>query len=252
MDGDRARIQFIRILDRIAEARKVTWKILGDYAKQVALGGNPGSVSRLEFLLTSNKPYDLVIDLYVMGFVKKLEKELDYWWTEVEIYGCSFECIFYEHKNNYVFASDQISLSASGISLIQMDALDVINMNKGIGLIDRLSGLRSKVETLIMPIYNVPENIHVRGNNASIIRRLNTAVKNGYKIKGDSTLVIEKLSLMTPCPVCFENDRFTTKLQCNHTFCLECLASHMERVGDCHGKCPLCRRTLMLTLCDAN
>ena len=77
MDGDRARIQFIRILDRIAEARKVTWKILGDYAKQVALGGNPGSVSRLEFLLTSNKPYDLVIDLYVMGFVKKLEKELE-------------------------------------------------------------------------------------------------------------------------------------------------------------------------------
>jgi hypothetical protein len=253
MDGDKARIQFIRILDRVAEARKVTWKIVGDYAKQVALGGNPGLVSQLEIVLTPNKQYtqgggELIRDLYIMGFVTQWNQELEYSNTKVEIFGHNFECVFYEHKHSYVFASDQISLSTGGISVVQMDAFDFLNMNKGISLIERLSGLRSRIETQIIPLHNMPENVTIRGKNALIIRRVNNALRNSYTIKGDSTLAIDKITDMSTCPVCFENDRFTTTLECSHTFCLECLASHMERSGDCHGKCPMCRRPLMLKI----
>lgn len=257
MDSDKARIQFIRILDRVAEARKVTWKIVGDYAKQVAIGGYPGLVNRLDFVLTSNKQYanggvDLIRDLYIMGFVVEWNKEVEYSYTKVWILEHGFDCVFYENKPNFVFASDQISLSTAGISLIHMDAFDILNMNKGISLMERLAGLRSRTETLVMPLHNIPENAKIRNKNASIIKRMNTALRSGYNIKGDSTLVMDKITDMATCPICFENDRFTTTLECNHTFCLECLASHMERIGDCHSKCPMCRRPLMLNLCDVN
>lgn len=253
-----AKMQFIRVMDRLAEMRKVSWKVVGDFVKDVISSdvGTTMRSSRLEFIIYNKGinlgTIEIVNDLYIMNFITyssandgKVETT-----AQVLVDGnlVEFDCNFYEQSYSCVFASDQIILTTSGLSLLYYGGLqDSHNMNKGIALFQRLSDLQAKRDFLITMYENIPNDNNVRMKNAMIMRRQSLAVHKGFTITGNVLLIDDKENT---CPICYEKQCDNATLECTHKFCVECLATHMERVGDCHSKCPLCRQPLMLKLVE--
>lgn len=254
------KLQFIRVIDRITDARKLTWKVVGKFVKRMIGAQTMCETDDLEIIIENPYPRvhsnsgcltKVVNDLTVMNFIKGLKIQDGAYWANVEmvidLVEIKFDCIFYENSYPCVFASDQLTLTSSGISVSNLyHAVDMHNMTKGIGLTQRLTDLNAKKEFLVMQYVNLPENIVDRLNNVLVMRRQKEALNMGFTVYGQTVLFMEQNGSM--CPICLEKDRYNTVLACNHCFCVDCLSSHMERVGDSHSKCPLCRRFITLKL----
>jgi len=253
----KAIVQFIRIVDRIADARKITWKIIGTYVKNLISGD--GETDKLEIVLgnasnsssRNNSIFPLINDLVVMNFVRNFTEDGGVYkatvYMLIDMTEVSFECLIHDNWYNVVFASDQLVWTSSGLSITNTyNYVDIFNMNKGIALLQRMTDLKAKNEFLLMEYTNSPEIQNVRARNVMIMQRQKKALEDGYTVFGQNVLAMEIND--TRCPICLEKDVYNTVLQCGHCFCVDCLGKHMERVGDSHGKCPLCRRAIMLTL----
>lgn len=251
----KAKMQFIRVIDRLAEIRRVSWKVVGNFVKDV-ISQDALESSQLEFMIfnkgTVTGTIDMVDDLLIMNFITyqstndlKVETK-----AQISVDGSlvEFDCIFYANYYPCVVASDQIILSSSGLSLMYFGGLqDSHNMNRGIALLQRLSDLKEKRDALIMMYNNIPHDHQIRAKNAMIMRRQSLAEHKGYTITGNVLLIDDKENM---CPICYEKQCDNATLECTHKFCVECLATHMERVGDCYSKCPLCRQPLILKLVE--
>lgn len=251
-----AKMQFIRVVDRLAETRKISWKVVGDFVKNIILHTESSESPKLEIMMinkgTSMGTIDIIKDLYIMKFVTHWTNNEFRIETKVEIFvgntRVDLECIFYENYYACVMASDQIVLTPNGLSVSYFgDICDVRNMNRGIALMQRLSDLQIKRDSLIMIYINSPNDLNMRKRNASIMRRQCAAAQKGYTITGNILQIDKKEKT---CPICYETQCSNATLECTHQFCVECLASHMERAGDSHSKCPLCRQPLFLKLVD--
>jgi hypothetical protein len=250
-----AKTQLIRVVDRLAEMRKVSWKVVGDFVKDTVSLETMGT-SQLEFLIVSTAVgtglgnIHLINDLYIMKHITQWHNEGFKIITKALVFvdeiKVEFECIFYEHYYPCVFASDQLVLTRSGLSLVSYgDLQDSHNMNKGIALLQRLSELQNRKDNLIMLYSNIPDDYQARVRNAGIMRRQSSAEQRGYTFNGNSLLIDKEENT---CPICYEKQCSNATLECTHKFCVECVAKHIERIGDSHGKCPLCRQPLMLKL----
>ncbi len=251
-----AKLQFIRDVDRIAEGRKVSWKVVGTFVKEL-ITKKKGSLEPLEFLLSDIKysygVSELVNDLYIMRFITDYKKDGGITTAKVsvlvDLVKTEFDCVFYENYYTCFLASEHIVLTANGLSLLRFNLFnDPLNMNKGIALAEKLADLQAKRELLVMYYFNFPEMEHVRFRNAAIMKRHIRTLSDGYNVYGKDILHIHDPT--DSCPICFENKRYHTTLQCSHQFCVDCLSKHIGTVGDSHGKCPLCRKLLMLKLVD--
>ncbi len=248
-----AKIQFIRIVDRLADIRKVSWKIVGDYVKNIILQQIQND-SKLEFVMFNKGSnvyiVDLINDLFIMKYITqwtttafKIETRVS---LSVDNVRVEFDCVFHDNYYDCVLASDQFTLSPSGISLLYYgDTFDSHNMNKGIALLQRLADFQAKRDTIAMVYINLPNSGPMRARNAKIMRRQVITEQNGYTIQG-TVLVIDKNDYT--CPICYEKKCSNAVLECSHKFCVECLSTHMEGFGDCYSKCPLCRQPLILKL----
>jgi hypothetical protein len=47
----------------------------------------------------------------------------------------------------------------------------------------------------------------------------------------------QKLITDEPCPICLENDKCDSVLNCSHTYCNDCIFQHTQK----NTNCPLCR-----------
>jgi hypothetical protein len=247
-------IQFIRVVDRLADIRKVSWKIVGDFVKDIVLHHTKNEPYKLEFVMVNKGAgigiMDIVNDLYIMKYVThctttafKIETRVNVFADNLNV---EFDCIFHDNYYECVLASDQITLSQSGMSLLYYgDTFDSRNMNKGIALLQRLADIQVKKDAVTMVYINLPNSGPIRARNAKIMRRQNVAEQQGYTLVG-TVLVIDRSDYM--CPICYEKKFNNTVLECSHKFCVDCLSSHMEGIGDCHSKCPLCRQSLVLKL----
>jgi hypothetical protein len=251
-----AKIQFIRCVDRLADARKISWKVVGSFVKET-LTGEKNNLNTLEFLFTNAKTTsgvsDIINDLFIMNFVTNwvIVDYIVYMKATiiVDSQEVHFDCNFYDGFYECVLSSEQIILNQSGISLLYgSDYGDDHNMNKGIALLNKIGDIKSKTDRLLGSYINIPDNITYRVKNAKIMKIQSNAFQQGYNVKGKRILYIDSKEHM--CPICFERQTNNTVLQCLHKFCVNCLAKHMELIGDCHSKCPLCRSPLMLSLVE--
>jgi hypothetical protein len=145
---------------------------------------------------------------------------------------------------------DSLTLTPTGLTLSKRDAfIDENNLNNGIALFERLMEVHTKQIHLVKSYFNASNNHHVRVSNATLIREQHKLLMEGFTFLGPCSALQTKFGHTEDCPICLtrENKIFTT-ISCSHTFCVCCLASHMEKKGDNHGKCPLCRTEIVLIL----
>lgn len=255
-----AKTQFIRVVDRLADMRKVSWKVVGDFVRNMIspddMSVEEQESSKLEFMMTNKctttGTIDIINDLFVMKYITHWVSNDCTIDAKVQIYlentKVEINCVFHERYYSCVLASDQIVLTQSGLSLLYYgEHQDSYNMNKGIALVQRLGELREKHDSLVMMYTNSPTDNFVRLTNSKIMRKQYFAIKKGYTVTGNVLLIDNKEKM---CPICYEKQCTNAVLDCLHTFCVECLASHMERMGESHSKCPLCRQPLILKMID--
>lgn len=245
-----AQVQFVRILDICCKQTDTRWSIMGDFVRNIL--DNSINVSKtMDIFLSSRRgnARDVVKDMQVMGIIKNIKAKSDnHFEASVEVVGCKFKVLF--HMNcfpTYNTTSDQLVLSASGLTVMDMDKNhDEFNMNPGIATLQRLLELKEKNVILVGRYTNVPSVYSIRFKNATRIFTHNHYLENGFKIKGNNNIVVYKNE--KECPICYEENKYSSVLKCGHQFCLNCLASHMEKVEDSSGNCPLCRSPILLDI----
>lgn len=265
----RSQLQLLRVVDRICDGRKLSWRLVGDIVKNMVLGLNDTTTQKscnvIDILIVNKGSsetsglYNLINDLYVMNFInswERINKNTCVVYTvkgsfNLDQQSVEFNCVFWDGHYPCVLASEQIVLNAFGISLINSDMfMDNLNMNKGFELLQRVIELRSRKDTMMMRYINIPDDIDTRVQNAMMMRKQARVMLDGYKVTGYDILEIDS-SDTRECPVCMDYKYYNTTLKCGHAFCVECLSSHIEKDELYSKKCPLCRQKVFLTLINA-
>lgn len=253
MDLDtKAKLQFIRTLDRLVEDKDITWMVVGQFVKNMILQETQNTFEpqplEIVFRPTNVFKFDKIIhDLFIMDFVVEKQYKPGGCFTIVKIKNYLFECVFYENKYKCFMASDQIVLTSKGLTLINFTCYtDPLNITKGVALAQRLCQLQAKQDTLLMYYFNIPENQFIRAKNAVIMKKHVEALEAGFTVKG--SLILRVHDATENCPICLDKKKFHTTLTCTHQFCVNCLAKHMELPDECNSRCPMCRRLLMMNL----
>jgi hypothetical protein len=251
----RAQLQFVRILDTFCSKEDVLWNISGKFVKEILTSHN--EYANLEVNLYSKEPGSankIIRDLQVIKVIKrvrgKLEPNLSHYSCAVEILEGitihSFDVIVYiDYSRTLTSSFDNIVLSPSGLILNSLDPKhDQYNVTTGIALLERLVDLRLKEVRLSGSYLNVNMNINVRKRNARLMRTHESFLNEGFTILGDDILKISKME--EECPICYDKDLNCTQLKCGHTFCVQCLATHMSKNETHSSTCPLCRGLIVL------
>jgi hypothetical protein len=145
------------------------------------------------------------------------------------------------------FSCDSVSLTPAGLIVSKHADVDYFNNSFGVALLQRMFELKTKCVKPLKSYVNEPSNRNTRLENVSIMYKENTLLKEGFSIDGPRLHIEQNENDNDICAICFEESR-QTKLQCGHLICLECLSKHMQRRGDSHSKCPLCRSPIMLNV----
>jgi hypothetical protein len=252
----RAQLQFVRILDRFCSNKDVLWNISGSFVRSILTTTNNDYVN-LEVHLYSKEPgsaNDVLKDLKIVKIIKQMRGKLD---LNPRHYTCSieilegttihtFDVMFHIDVSRTQMSSfDNIVLSPVGLVLNSLDPKhDELNVTTGIALLSRLVDLKMKEIRLSGSYYNVNMNINIRKRNAQLMRAQDSFLNEGFTILGDYVLKISKLE--EECPICYEKELNCTKLKCGHTFCVQCLATHMSKIEMHSSTCPLCRGLIVL------
>lgn len=249
-----AQVQFVRILDICCKQTDTRWSIMGDFVRNIL--DNSINVSKtMDIFLSSRRgnARDVVKDMQVMGLIKSVKINSDnHFDSIVELVCTEKKCKFIVHFHidcfpSYNTTSDQLVLSASGLTVMDTDKHhDEFNVNPGIATLQRFLELKQKTIRLTGKYTNVPSIYSMRLKNARKLFSHYHYINKGFTIKGNDNIVLSNNN--TECPICYEENKSSTVLKCGHQFCLNCLASHMEKVEDSSGNCPLCRSPIMLDI----
>jgi hypothetical protein len=249
-----AQVQFVRILDICCRQTDTRWSIMGDFIRNIF--NQPGTISKsMEVFISSRRgnARDIIKDMQVMGIIKNVKTISDnHLEAYVEIVGWEKNSKFKVHFHincfpSYDTTSDQLVLSASGLTVVATDnEHDEFNLNPGIATLQRLLEIREKTTRLVGKYINVSSVYSIRLKNARRMFFHNHYLGKGFVIKGNNNLVVNKSSC--ECPICYEENKYSSVLKCGHEFCLSCLSSHMEKIEDLSGNCPLCRSPIMLNI----
>jgi len=251
-------LQFIRAFDLHCCANDVVWGIRGDFARYL-LGDETSNNDNIEIFLTTISP-DFFVDnfltsLRVTGLVSKiLSNENDVVLCEVStIYNMhivkSIVTLCFNKHLDTTTSFDQLLLCKEGlfVSGVSTNNIDELNLHNGISLIERLMDMKAKNVKLTKSYLNLPENTFVRFGNARLMKNQNKLIETGFNVHGSRVLVVSQ-SDSFECPICMEPKKHFTMLKCKHSFCLGCLASHIELDNSNNSKCPLCRAKIILKL----
>lgn len=253
----RAHIQFIRFLDVSCSSKEIIWNVSGDYIKRI-LSQESEQILNIDIFLYSqdqNVLQQVLKELKIMKVIKTIQTSKDntaHVCCDVEILNeefiHSFDVTFYLNCSRVSSSSfDNIILSPLGLTLGSLDLKnDEYNANTGIALLERLVDSQLKEVKLSGFYLNLNSNYSVRKKNARLMRTQESFLNENYTILGNSNLKIIKSSEDEECPICYERDLFCTKLKCAHLFCVQCLASHMDKLDNHSGTCPLCRGLIEL------
>lgn len=256
LDG---KLQFIRTLEICCHQHNVIWNISGDFIKEILgkEGGDNDKYMEIYLFSSNGRNKDVIKDLQILNIVKDMEyhnKNPKHYSARVEfIYSneqkLSFSVLFYlDGYNDAVGSNDQIILSAHGLSIIMLDSnIDYVNQTTGIAMLQRIIDIKMNRVNLLQSYYNIPGNSVVRKKNAELMLVQNKYINNNYSVSGNSVLDVQKGSIIE-CPICYESNKNTTTLDCGHTFCLKCLASHMNTNELNASMCPMCRSRIVLKI----
>lgn len=137
------------------------------------------------------------------------------------------------------FSCDDLALTQTGITLLNRHKeLDAANCSMGIALMQRLGELRRRE---LRPLAKFDK---VGVNAAKLLMREDGLRQDGFAIVGDGPHVTMS---QEPCPICLEQNRRHVTLACRHSFCMRCIASHMQIPEPRHVQCPLCRQEIAFT-----
>ena len=261
-----ARMHFMRIFDTFCNQNSLTWTLYGDFLRHLLSGmstkdttmtfamkgvnfrGIP--LSNEQVILQTNEVIKL---LQMIGMVRQKTHISDATMIfDVEVLNSDkslarFPVFIYCGTTVYKpFSCDSIGLTPAGLIVNKHPDIDYFNNSFGVALLQRLFELRQKCVKPLKSYVNEPGNRNSRLENVSIMYKENTLLKEGFSIDGPR-LLIEQNANNDVCAICFEESR-QTKLQCGHLICLDCLSKHMQRRGDSHSKCPLCRSPIMLSI----
>jgi hypothetical protein len=252
----RAKLQFVRVLDIFCNSKDILWNIGGPFVKNI-LTHNEEHTDMEIYLYPKevDSPKEVLKQLKVMKIIKTIKTKTN----NSSHYCCGVEIlhdITIYSFNVYLNIScartktnsfDNIVLSPVGMVVSSLDPKhDEYNINGGIALLERLIDLNLKEVRLSGSYFNANMNISVRKKNVKLMRAQDALINEGYKILGDNILKITKST--DDCPICYESALNSTKLKCDHTFCIQCLASHMNKFETHASACPLCRGLIELDI----
>lgn len=249
-------LQFIRAFDLHCLANDVAWTIRGDFVRYF-IGDNSVTNDNIEIYVNALgsdcSMSKLIKDLQVSGLISKILSCVD------NVYVCEVLTIYTNQivksmitlsVNKYVDATtslDQMLLCREGlfVSMVAPGG-DELNLHNGISVLERLIDIKTKTVKLTKTYLNLPENSFVRAGNASLMKRQDELISSGFNVQGKRIVVTSQGTF--ECPICMEQKTHFTTLKCKHSFCLKCLASHLELDTGNNSKCPLCRSKIILKL----
>lgn len=274
-----ARMHFMRIFDTFCTQNSLRWTLYGDFLRRLLSGmstkdttmtfamkgvnfrGIPLSTEQV--ILKMNEVIKL---LEMIGMVRGKTHISDATMIfDVEVLNSDnnrvrFPIFIYCGTTLYQpFSCDSVSLTPAGLIVSKHADVDYFNNSFGVALLQRMFELKTKCVKPLKSYVNEPQNRNSRLENVSIMYKENTLLKEGFTIDGphlhieqnendnENENINSSASNNDVCAICFEESR-QTKLQCGHLICLDCLGKHMQRRGDSHSKCPLCRSPIMLNV----
>lgn len=262
MDVLDGKLQFIRSLEICCRQHNVIWNISGAFITELVGGKRDANSSEnMEiYLFSSNgSNKNIVKDLQILNIVKDVEYHNDninpkHYSARAEfIYNNEqtfiFPVLFYlDGYNNALTSNDQLILTSHGLSVIILDSnMDYINQTTGIAMLQRMIDIKLFRVNLLRSYYNIPSNTVVRKQNAELMLIQDKHINDGYYVYGNNVLDVQKRSIIE-CPICYECGQNTTTLECEHAFCLKCLASHMNTNESNASTCPMCRARIVLKI----
>lgn len=236
--------------------RALSWNIMGEFIDSLLEQHNTKPASMDIYMYPINKNVgtfgnivldEVIRDLDILGFNLQPSRDNSLHF-QVTSQRETFEAeLYYNCTPKITFTSDNISLSAAGITTKRM-ADDRLNMNNGLATLDRLIDHKCKKSTLVRNYFNINNNFVLRLENAQMIQQQMKLMNNGFNLHGH---VIKSRGAdgSVECPICFESQgvHFTT-LKCSHAFCMQCLAKHISKEDDSNGRCPLCRECIVFDI----
>jgi hypothetical protein len=256
-----ARLFFMKVLHMLTSKYSITWNLLGDFLRLFLSDLSCSSSSMIihlrpmrTYTFFQNNVTDFFKDLNILGIVIKSTKqsvtqnnyEIRIMYEEIPV---TFLVMFRTDIDiNPICSIDALTLTPTGLTLTKRDPfLDDNNLNNGIATLDRLIELRTKKIYLVKTFCNGANIHHVRSTNATLMRDQHQKQVEGFTfLPGMYGALQSCVDYKEDCPICMTNNNVFTTLSCGHTFCMLCLATHMDKKGDNHGKCPLCRGEILL------
>jgi hypothetical protein len=279
-----ARIQFIRVLNVFCQHNHLKWMVVGGFLRRL-FGMTPMSGCRMNIVLTPASTSSFPFYIHVQRTLRELELT-GYITKEKKLSPMVFECdaimnvdttavtfaVIIDATASYPltfvpqFSSDHLALTPDGLIVREChmgsfvgNEVDRMNQNIGIGLLDRIIGLRSGSTHMCATYTNDNNNYVARLDNSRLMLKELEIRNEGFVVQGHPlySVLFGKddaeatgdggSSNYSECPICIDHkNTLATKLACGHMFCIGCLAKHMSMKGDNHGLCPLCREPIAL------
>jgi hypothetical protein len=284
-----ARIQFIRVLNVFCQHNNLKWMVVGSFLRRL-FGLAVIRGCRMDIALTPGSTLSFPFYVHVQRTLREMELT-GYITKEKKLSPLVFECdvmmnidsvvvsfmVIIDARASYPltlapqFSSDNLALTSDGLTVREChmgslvgNKVDRTNQNIGIGLLDRIIGLRNGTTHMCATYTNDNNNYAARLDNSRLMLRELEIREEGLAVQGGPlyTVLFSKsneaatapasgssnYSECPTCPICIDHTTNTlaTKLGCGHIFCIGCLAKHMSMKGDNHGLCPLCREPIAL------
>ena len=257
------RLRFIRTFDYICNQNRCHWSVVGEFVRMM-FSNHTLHDTKLEIRVNTFRvrdactiqyvfEHEILCTLQMMGLIRdaKTPNGSVYEYDIQELVDgnlVTFPLVVYcneSHKPQ--FGCELMNVSPYGMSLSRRDiTLDRFNSNHGIGLLNHILDIKKKCARALNTYVNVPTSFMLRVDNATLMRKHAKMLKEGYTVEQKDFIIQTDYESENECPICMEGFKHSTKLCCGHSFCLECLASHMEMYGEQYGRCPLCRGDIIL------
>jgi len=264
-----SRIHFIRILSVICKHHGLEWILVGGFIRRL-LSRCPVRGSNLDILLKPLVPMTVSLfyvkvnkvlaEMFTLGgFEHPFQKThpilhlYEGYFTDRDVgYYVSIQAIQDRHTSLFrpMYTSDELVLTSRALQMsesvlteITPHTLDINNPNSGLCILERLAELRMKqVRMLDSYIYDHGD-LQLRQMNANMMKREHDLMEQGITPMG-GTLVQSKT--LDPCPICLDTKNIQVKIFCGHSFCIPCLATHIQSMHESSTQCPLCRSNIQL------
>lgn len=260
-------LQFMRVLSIQCKHVGLKWQLIGACVRAIVCQRK--EVPSLDIVLThKRKPSfqairSLVYELEVMGYISKADAGATTTPLNATVTMAvgtttkSFDVVFHcgpiyhdgvlESASMLQFSCDFLCIDDNGIGVIERDPInDHYNPCAGLSVLERYAELQQNSTKMTGKyVFKMPLGV-IRTHNAMLLRRQAELEISGIRVIGG-------VKMHGPqgddgCPVCMDNHQAQyVTLECGHTFCVECLAKHMEEKTspDTRHLCMICRRAIV-------